>query len=209
MFKLAAKVAIVEALRELYDSNYSLDVKPKTVDIEYAEREEQWPFVYVEFNPTEIRWMGIDPDRYIPSGVASEPWTRIRKGHFSGTFTFTVLTLTSEERDRMWDQLVQLFLMGRLHEQTNDFFEKIESHDLIAMTIMEGTVDPVGTSVNPGTPWGTEQLTYEASLSVNAIGQFYASDFSQNLIAISQVESYPAIEGEIQYGEDSRGVWSP
>lgn len=213
MFRMAAKVAMIEALRDVFDAEYptELGIKPRKIDIEYAEKEVDWPFVLVEFR-TEgpVQWTGIDLGQAYEADPldADFPWRRFRKFYFEGYFTFTVLATTSQERDRLWDQLAKVFLVGRKHAATLDLFQKLESHDLVGMTVLEGMVVEVGDSVGQGTPWSDSVLTYESTLRVDVVGQFFADEFTEELIRLSDVTFHPYTDIEPPYGEgDGKGEW--
>lgn len=154
----------------------------------------------MQFSPTRVTWTGLFPDEYEPTDNPDFDWRRYREGHFEGTVMLTILALTSEERDRLWDGLANLFLAGRLHPASADFYATLENHDLVAMTIIEGDVNPVGTSTNPGTPWGTEELTYEASISVPVIGQFRVDSHTQQLVSVESIQTYVYREDDPGFG---------
>ncbi len=109
------------------------EVGPKTIGIEYPEDEENWPAMFVQFRVGgDVTWTGLNPDEYeynTPEGN----FTLLRRGSFTGAFDVTILALSSEERDRLWDGLVQTILMGNLRNDTNVFYTSLANNDLIAM----------------------------------------------------------------------------
>ena len=209
MFITASKLAMVEALREVFDSEWppALGIKPKAIDIEYAERSEQWPFVLVQFNPGNISWTGINPDEFTPvTGIPNVDWSRYRQGMFDGNFQFTILALSSGERDRLLDAMMELFMFGRLNPFAEEVFTTLEDHDLIGITLNEATMESVAASVGVGTPWETEELIYEASFSLSCFGTFYADAYNQQLVALDDVLTYPLLNDEV-FVDDGRGAW--
>lgn len=194
MFLVALKTAIVEALRATFDSDFTDSPKPRKVSIEYAEDRQDWPFILVQVHVNTVSWTGLYPDIEVlsPGGDSVQV---VREGMFDGTCDLSVYALTSEERDRIWDHLVQLFLMGRTRTPTNDFFSTIQTHDLIALTVQEGEVRPIGDSIGMGTPWDPEALTYEATLQIAFTGQFFADETTRTLLPLSTVSvEEPGIE---------------
>ena len=45
------------------------------------------------------------------------------------------------------------------------------------MTFLQGTVQTLGDTVSPGTPWSPEEFSYEASVRIQCVGDFYESKF--------------------------------
>ena len=112
-----------------------------------------------------------------------------------------IIALSSEERDRMWDNVVNLLLMGRTRNPTDNFYSIIDTHDLVGMTIMEGSIRPVGDSITMGTPWDPEVLTYEAAIEFDITGIFYADEYNTDLLPLSEVSFYDFIPiEESNYG---------
>lgn len=222
MFITATKVAIVEALRSVWfedqESNtYRSDLKefdrpyPRRISIEYAEEAEDWPFVLVQVRPTMIQWTGITPDEIVNAGTEDSPsWKRIRQGKFEASCMLQIMALTSGERDRIWDNLILLIMMGRTRSLTRSFHSIIETHDLVGLTIMEGSVRPIGDTISVGTPWDPEMLTYEATIEFDMTGVFYADEFNEDLVELSEARAYPYLPMEPVPGEgDGDGIWKP
>lgn len=218
MFLRAAKVALVEALRATFDvdPDHRLEdedaayegFRPRSVSIEYPEEEMDWPAIFVQFHPEAVSWTGINPDEYLPTMDDDRPWQNIRRGQFEGNFDLMILALTSAERDRMWDELVELVLMGDMRSDTNRFHQALAHHDLISMTIQRAQVRPVGDSVGAGVPWDGNRLAYEATLRLQVTGQFAADAFNRELIAFQAITVHPYSDIEVPYGEDDgEGPW--
>lgn len=222
MFIVAAKTAIVEALRSVWyvsesDNQLNADLKasdrpyPRRVTIEFPEEPEDWPFILVQLRPTLISWTGITPDEIVNAGTEDHPsYKRIRQGRFEASCMLQIFALSSEERDRMWDNIVNLLLLGRTRNPTDNFYSIIDTHDLIGMTIMEGSIRPVGDSITMGTPWDPEVLTYEATVEFDITGIFYADEFNTDLITLTEAKiyDYVPLNNELPHGEnDGLGEW--
>lgn len=224
--------------QEAHNINPDLDVNPadpapRRITLEYPIEAEDWPTVLVQVRPTVVEWTGISPDEVIDastedgqpaidrsttadSAVNPNPsYKLIRQGRFEGSCMLQILALTSMERDRMWDNIVKLLMMGRKKSATNNFYTTLAGHDLIGLTVMEGSIRPVGDSIGPGTPWDPEQLTYEAAVEFDMVGTFYADEYTEDLVPLKSAEAfeYIAFDGnsetdEEPYGEgDGRGEW--
>jgi len=193
MFTTAVKTCIVEALVSgfnslnptgSYPSSTSLDLTPNSVTIEYPLEEVQWPALFVQFRPSKSQWTGLNPTTY--SGAAS-PWTASREIYFEGALDFQILAMHSEERDRLWDSLNNLILMNEFSPGATAFYNSINQNDLVGITLLSSTVQSLGDTVSPGTPYSPEELTYEATLRVQCVGEAYENKFSQSVQGISAV----------------------
>lgn len=203
MFTTAVKTAIVEALVSGFNSinttynpnltgqfNYpadsTIDLTPNSVTIEYPLEEVQWPAIFVQFRTSKSQWTGMDPDIYITvSGLPTS--TSTREIYFEGVLDFQILALHSEERDRLRDSIFNLILMGGGSPASTAFYSSLNANDLVAMTILASTVTSVGDTVNMGTPYSPEELTYESTLRVNCVGEAYVAKYNEIVPNFSQV----------------------
>lgn len=190
MFKTAVKTALVEALdagfRTLASSptDTSLDLTPNSITIEYPLEMVEWPSILVQFRPDKIQWSGLNPDSYIAvssgitiSGNNYPAYNSTRTGYFEGNIDLQIMAMHSEERDRLYDSVVNLILMGDGSAASSAFYASIQANDLIGLALSPASVVPVGDSIGAGTPWSPEELTYEASVQVKCIGDFYESKY--------------------------------
>lgn len=227
----ATKLTMVEALRAVFDAEFELEPDskpfPRRIDIEYVEEAEDWPFILVQTRLQNLAWTGLNPDEYFIDDTGTA--RRFRHGIFDGFLDLSIYALTSEERDRMSDTLIMLFLAGRLRPVTKDFFDRLATGELIGLTGMEGSIEPLGDAVSQGTPWANELMTYEASIRVGVVGEFYMDQYTSELLRLSEITAHESLEGitdpdtgldiadedgnvllpsEPLYGEgDGRGVW--
>jgi len=193
MFTTAVKTCIVEALvagfnalnpTGSYPSSTSLDLTPNSVTIEYPLEEVQWPALFVQFRPSKSQWTGLNPTTF--SGSAS-PFSASREIYFEGFIDFQILAMHSEERDRLWDSLNNLILMNGFSPGATAFYNSINQNDLIGITLLASTVQSLGDTVSPGTPYSPEELTYEATLRVQCVGEAYENKFTTLVSGISAV----------------------
>jgi len=199
MFITAAKIALIEAIQAGFaaigqaSSNSTIDLSPRSVTIEYPVQEIEWPAVYVQFRPTRTQYTGLSPN--IETQNSDGTWQSVRHGYFEGAFDLEILAMSSEERDRIWDTLTNLILMNDMANSSSAFYQSIAADQLIGLTISPGQILQVGDTVNPGTPWSSEELTYESTIRINCIGEFYEDKYTQTLLPIDQI----TITGEAEY----------
>ena len=169
-----------------YPNDTSIDLTPNSVTIEYPLEEVQWPAIYIQFRPTKSQWTGLNPDTYSTiSGTKDVVADRMI--YFEGVLDFQILAMHSEERDRLWDSLYNLIFMNYNSPASTAFYNSINANDLIGLTILESTVTSLGDTVNPGTPYSPEELTYESTLRVQCVGQAYESKFATTISGISAI----------------------
>lgn len=244
MFLVACKTAIVESLRSVWYENQDQEGQtrnpqltandspvPRRITVEYPEESQDWPFILVQVRPTIVEWTGIMPDEVIdaanytenvdistdvdPSPPDAPSYKLIRQGRFEATCMLQIMSTTSEERDRIWDNVVKLLLMGRKRSATNNFYTTLENHDLVKITVMEGKIDAVGDAIAMGTPWDPELISYEASIQFDVVGTFFADEFTEDLVPLraAAVFEYISYEGNTDDNEeppgenDGRGEW--
>jgi len=200
MIVTAVKIAIVEALTAGFNalnptgnlpSNISLDLTPNSITIEYPMEEVAWPAIFVQFRPTSVRWQGLYPDTpLMASGVTvsgSPGWDFTRVGYFEGNIDFQILAMHSEERDRLWDSMYNLVMMNPNSPASAAFYNSLTNNDLLGITLLPTTVTGLGDTVAPGTPFSPEELTYETSLRVQCVGDFYESKYNYYQDSITSV----------------------
>lgn len=193
MFITAAKTAVVEALRAAFDDDNPDAPRLRRIDIEYVEDKLDWPCLLVEFTASSIEWTGVNADLYYVAEDPDDPGLpgrAARAGMFDGTVSLTILSTSAAERDAIYDQMVALLLMGRVKDGTPDFYETLANHDLIAMTVQEGTVKTTSMEISLGTPWDPDVLAYEASVSFDLTGQFFVDGTTRELAVLSSVRAY-------------------
>jgi len=203
MFITAVKTAIVEALVAGYNSintvsnpnltgqfNYpsdnTIELTPNSVTIEYPMEQFQWPAIFVQFRPSKSQWTGMNPDVFIPVS-GTNTYTQAREIYFEGVIDFQILAMHSEERDRLWDSLYNLILMNPTSTASSAFYSNIANNNLIALTLLPSTVQSLGDTVNPGTPYSPEELTYESTLRVQCIGEAYETKYNTTVSGITAV----------------------
>ena len=190
MFITAVKTAIVEALDSGFNAlassplNNSLDLVPNSITIEYPLELVKWPAILVQFRPSKVQWSGLNPDIYTnyPSGITingnNYPADNVtRTCYFEGSIDLQIMAMHSEERDRLWDSVSNLILVGGGSPASAAFYNSILSSDLLDMTLLPDTYIPLGDSITSGTPWSPEEITYEASIRISCIGDFFTAKY--------------------------------
>lgn len=192
MFLTAAKTLFIEATKRTFDADYpDKDLRTAHVSMEYPTLEAHYPGIWVDFTPTvDLQVAGIGHREFTdpgPSGGVRE----VTRWRFAGILSLTVAALTSLQRDRMCDELVKVMAFGQQHAARAEFRNYIENNDLIAMQMQWDKFSLTGKSEAPGTPWGTDDIIYEITITVDCQGEIVsdASDFT--LVPLSAVVMAP------------------
>jgi hypothetical protein len=77
--------------------------------------------------------------------------------------------------------------MGQGNPASAAFYNSIYNNSLVGMTLLPSTFTPLGDSISAGTPWSPEELTYEASIRISCIGDFYETKYDYLLPNVSNV----------------------
>jgi hypothetical protein len=207
VFISATKMACVTALLSLFEET-SDSISPRSITVEYPDEELQWPSIFVRFNPQgTVRWTGLNPDEYVTE-EGDARWTQLRHGYFEGSYALTILALSSAERDRLYDKLIEVILMGELTEITDTFRQTLMTDNLIGITINPSQVILQGQSESVGVPWDGDSLAYEATLGFNVVGEFYTDIHAQQLISLSDVQVFFTDPSEVDTTDtDGHGPW--
>ena len=212
MFITAVKIALVEALNAGFaalgekTNSYTTDLTPNSITIDYPMTEVQWPAIFLQFRPSKVQWSGMWPDElttrigaFIDGGPAV---ISSRTGYFEGSIDLQILALHSEERDRLWDSIYNLILMNPNSPGSAAFYNSLNNNDLVGITLLPSVVQTMGDTIAPGTPFSPEELTYEASIRIPCVGDFYEGKYDYFLPTISEVTvSGQVTEGPIIYDE--------
>jgi hypothetical protein len=189
MFLVELKTSITVALRQVFDATYPVaDFQDLPITIEFPYQEQQYPGIWVTWDPVgNISRAGIDNLFYGPPTPATdtEPHLLYRY-RFSGYSMYTVGALTSMQRDRLYDEMVRVFLMSG-DPNVESFRQYVEDSPYIYMNMDFDNVSTRGMAENAGTPWGTNDFIYEATLAIETVGEFISDEFFTSLVPLAQV----------------------
>lgn len=204
MYLRALKALVIDALVQTFgtpDNSAPVDYpnplfrNTLNISIEYPVKEQHYPGIWVDYDdaaPLQIAGIAhkeIDPD--------GKPYTRWK---YAGHVSYTVVALTSLERDGLYDELVRTIAFGAQNRATSKFRQTIETNDLIGCNLDFDTLQPGGAAAAPGTPWGSDEIIYEKTIQQQALGEFVVDpDDAQVLIPLSKL----IIEGRVDGTEEA------
>ncbi len=164
-----------------------------------------YPGIWVSYEDTdEVRIAGIG---HVETVVVQGQTYQITRGRFSGTLTLTIVALSSLERDRIYDELVRTIIFARQEPEVSAFKNRIESNDLIAMNLNLDVLKPSGDAAAPGTPWGTDEMVYEKSISLDVLGEFVSTPGTTGMYLLREIfaEGYPEYSPEPAFPDNPPG----
>lgn len=198
MFITNLKTALVEGLKRTFDAEYvDDDFRNIHVSIEYPVDRQSYPGIWVDFDiEGQLENVGVDHREYAEVSEAEGTTRRVTRWRFQGYASFTVVALTSLERDRLFDEMVRVMAFGTESEQTAEFRSFIENNEFLALNFDFDQIGVSGASSLPGTPWGTDEVIYETTIRMECLGEFVSDVAAVTLVPLAAVVTYPYIEGQ-------------
>ena len=181
---------LVHAWRTTFDELYPVAAfRGLHVDIEYPVEPQQYPGIWVDFDDTApLQIVGVDHSEVVITGTApNQTINRYRRWKFGGYASFTAAAMTSLERDSLYDEMVRVLAFGGQAESTERFREFVEDNPLIGANFDFDQIEVKGNAAIPGTPWGTDEIIYERTLSVEVIGEFVSDAETGLLVPLSSI----------------------
>lgn len=100
---------------------------------------------------------------------------------------FTIVALSSRERDRLFDEVIRTLGFGLEDPATSEFRQTLENNDLLAVNARFDEIAVGGHAAAPGTPWGTDEIIYECSVSIDLVGDFIADPVARELVPLASI----------------------
>jgi hypothetical protein len=182
---------LTEAMKKTFDAEYPVeDFRNLLVSIEYPSEKEDYPSIWVDFDPTaELETMGIDHHEVSDPSIDGEV-RKFERWRFQGYASYTVVALTSIERDRLFDEVVRVMAFGKEVASTSEFRNYIEDNEFLAVNFDFDQIGIAGVAATPGTPWGTDEVIYEATVRMEVVGEFVSDGATRTLAPLSAIAVY-------------------
>lgn len=186
-FLRTVKTTAVQAIQQSFVAQYpapdtSGGRRSVHVSVEYPVEEVQYPAVWVDYEGSELRTVGI---AYTETGANGEVYARWR---FAGHITFTVVALSSNERDMLYDQLIAMTAFAAQSSFTSVFRQVVENAPLLASVWSFDTVEDRPPAAAPGTPWGTMDVIYERGFALQVLGEFVSDPNTFDLVSLTEIQ---------------------
>lgn len=189
MFISPLKTLFVESLHTVFDEQYpKAEFRGTHCSLEFPVESSAYPEIWLTYSDTDrLRRAGVRHRESLDpvTGLEVAPFTR---WVFQGTMSFTVVALSSLERDRLFDELLSVIAFSGEDPLLGRFRQAIETNDLIAVTAQWDEVESVGEDAAPGTQWSTDEVVYERSLNLDLRGEFVPDPVAGTLVPLSKIE---------------------
>lgn len=182
------KTTAVQAVQESFTSRYpEPDAAGGTsaqpfVSVEYPVEQAHYPAIWIDYEGSELRTVGIAYTQVDDRGNAYARW------RFAGHVVFTIVALSSNERDMVYDQLISMTAFAAQSSFPSTFRRVTEDAPLVASVWSFDTVEDRPGAAAPGTPWGTMEVIYERGFAVQVLGEFVTDPYSQALVTLSEID---------------------
>ena len=190
-FRTALTREVTDALKATFDSSFpEVGLQDLNVGPEFQREKASYPMIYIVFQERLLSNEGLG--HFVESFDDETGETkRYQQWYFQGSLTFNCLALTSQGRDELADNLLNVLAFGKANPFYKKFHDDIYDNDWILMYLMTENIYPGGNSQLP-VPWGesNEQL-YHCRYTVDMTGEFFSDPYTAALIRISKIIPYP------------------
>lgn len=190
-FHTALTREVTDALRDTFDDQYPEEYfRGIYAGPEFQQDRQRYPAIIWRYQIRELKNVGLghfiqDVDEDTGSEVEWQQWL------FWGTATFNALSLTTQGRDELVDNLLAVLAHGRKDPVLGRFHQDIYDNDWILLYLMTERLVWTGNNTLPA-PWGSEdEVIYQTGYSCDITGEFFSDPYTSELIRISNIRFYP------------------
>ena len=188
MFLEKTTTIFVEAIEAAFDAEHPFEeMRDISVHTEYPIDEASYPGMWVNFVPGgDVRNVGIGHIEYYMTDAGLKEFYRWQ---FSGVLDIVVAALSSLERARMADWLAKTIAFGRPDGDgpLSDLRNYVDTNDWIGLRVIWEAFTLNGSAETPGTPWGTDDVVYEITLSLTVEGEVCMDPNTRTIVPLSAI----------------------
>lgn len=205
MYLTSLLALIVEATRRTFGEDYPVEqFRRLWVSLDYPVDRASYPGIWVDFQPTtDIQSAGIGHVEYGPPAADGSRRAATR-WRYAGMVQLTCVALSGLERALLVDELVKVVAFGLENPARAEFTRMVEHNDLIAAQLQRDKIDVSAKAESPGTPWETDEVVYEQTVTVDCVGEFVSDGTDATLVRLSEVVVYEVAPGQ---SPPSGGGW--
>lgn len=188
---------VVDTMRRTFDEDYPVEqFRGLWVSVEYPIARTSYPGIWVDYQPTtDIQAAGIVAVEYTEPALDGTVRS-LTRWRYAGMITLTCVALTSLERARLVDEVVKVVAFGTENAARSEFVHGVEHNDLIACQIQRDRMNISTKAENMGTPWATDEILYEQTVTLDCQGEFLSDGSDGTLVPLSAVRPYPIGPGD-------------
>lgn len=185
-----------EALKALFDDHPFDEIEDLPVNTDYPMREVDYPGIWLNFAMQgDVKNVGIG---HVERTEREDgDFDTVLRWHFGGMIEITIGAMSNLERARLLDRITSDIAISRMDENPEGVLrEKVERNDLLGMTVTWESFTISGFGSEPGTPWGTDDVIYEATVTLMLIGEVVLDPSTGVLVPLSKVVFVPQSEDQ-------------
>lgn len=210
MFVANTLTVWVEALKAVtthaqYDSDSPL--RDIAVHVNYPVAEVDYPGIWVNYSMQgDLKNVGIGhvESAYDDEGGLHE----VGRWHFGGMVEFTLAGMSNLERALLVDAFTRVLAIGRIDKNPEGEMRRhIERSDLIGQSVTWDSFAVGAFGESQGTPWGTDDVIYEATVSLTTSGEVVVDPSTGALVPLSAVITDVIVEGTAALPVPGDGGW--
>lgn len=189
MFIANTITAWYEAFTAVFDNDYPWHADLQDVQIltEYPLQEVNYPGIWIDFAPVGVaKNVGIGHVEYAETGTGG--FTEVYRWQFGGQVEVTIGAMSNLERALLLDEVARVIAVSRADENNEGALRKsIHENDLIGMNVVWESFTISGLGETQGTPWGADDVIYEATISLEVSGEVILNPSTSELVPFSGV----------------------
>lgn len=198
MFVANTLTVWVEAFKEVFHSDDYLGESLKNIPIhtDYPVAETDYPGLWVNYTMQgDLKNVGIGHEEFYPDEDGD--LRRVSRWHFGGLVEVTIGAMSNLERALLLDELTKTIAVGRIDENPEGELRRhIERSDLIGQIVTWDSFMVGAFAESQGTPWGTDDPIYEATVSLTTSGEVAIDPATGKLVQLSAILSEVLLEGD-------------
>lgn len=207
MFAANTITVWIEALRAILNpNNTDPTLENISVSTEFPMHKIDYPGIWLNFTVNgDVQNVGIGHVEYEQT---DQGFTPLHRWHFGGLVEITIATLSNLERALLLDKISTAIAIARADENFDgDLRKAVETNDLIGMSVVWESFHIGGFAETPGTPWETDEVVYEVTISLTIEGECVLNPLTGVVIPLSAIKMYDRREDEADTAPDPGLAW--
>lgn len=197
MFVANVLTAWVEAFENLFHSptypptdHGAFQMKDIPILTDYPQERINYPGLWVNYTMQgDMKNVGIG---HVEHSADEGGIHEVYRWKFSGFVEVVVAAMGNLERALLVDELTKAIAVGRVDRNLEGTLrEHIERNDLIGQTVIWESITMSGFGEAQGTPWGSDDVIYEATITLTTEGEVVLDPLTGALVPLSAVVVTP------------------
>lgn len=210
MFVAKTLTAWTEALKAVFhspDYTHPDGLRGIPIHTEYPVAKIDYPGLWVNYAMQgDLKTVGIGHTEYVFDD-AGDPH-EVGRWHFGGLVEITVGAMSNLERALLLDELTRVIAVGKVgHNPEGELRRTIQQNDLIGQIVTWDAFTVGAFAESQGTPWGTDDVIYEASVSLTTSGEIVVDPNTGALVRLSAVVSDLTIDPSVTLPTPGSDGW--